>query len=110
MNSAWRLTTRRHRHCLGSDARIRRCRGEQQAHRCDRSTVLDSVRSADWRPPQATCVAGERVPGVLWSPDGASLVVAYYRKTQRELYLLNADGTDPRRLTDTPIDEFDPAW
>ena len=45
-----------------------------------------------------------------WSPDGASLVVAYYRKTQRELYLLNADGTDPRRLTDTPIDEFDPAW
>ncbi len=46
-----------------------------------------------------------------WSPVGSliafSAVVGYHR----DLYVVNADGTDLRQLTDTPeLDEFAPAW
>lgn len=47
-----------------------------------------------------------------WSPDGQQIVyVSKLGRTQaEELYIINSDGTSPRRLTTTDERETDPAW
>ena len=47
-----------------------------------------------------------------WSPDGTQLVFeGNPGVTANDLYLVNADGTGQRKLTDTPdVREFTPAW
>jgi TolB protein len=37
-----------------------------------------------------------------WSPDGRRIVFVSTRDGDPEIYVMNADGTDPRRLTATP--------
>ena len=53
-----------------------------------------------------------RFGGPVWSPDGQRLAVPIGTTTGGgELYLLNADGTDLRRLFAHPgWDDIDPAW
>ncbi len=48
--------------------------------------------------------------GVSYSPDGA--LVTFHRTAEggSELWVMNADGSDPHALTDTPIDEYSPRW
>ena len=43
-----------------------------------------------------------------WSPDGTSLVFVSGREGSERLYRADADGTNARRLTDTPT--LNPAW
>jgi len=46
-----------------------------------------------------------------WSPDGDRMAFISTRDGNAEVYVINVDGTDARRLTDTPfIDEESPAW
>jgi TolB protein len=46
-----------------------------------------------------------------WSPDGARLAFISNRDGNDELYTMNADGSDVRRLTETPdASESFPAW
>jgi len=47
-----------------------------------------------------------------WSPNGQQIVyVSKLGRTQaEELYIINSDGTSPRRLTTTDERETDPAW
>jgi hypothetical protein len=54
-----------------------------------------------------------------WSPDGSRIVFAAaapgaerkdHRDPPRDLWVIDADGTNLTRLTDTPQDEIDPSW
>jgi Tol biopolymer transport system component len=49
--------------------------------------------------------------GFGWSPDGSQIVFSSNRSGNYELYLMNADGSNVRQLTETPdADEAEPAW
>jgi Tol biopolymer transport system component len=45
-----------------------------------------------------------------WSPDGAKIVFASSREGNSEIYVMNADGSDERRLTRDPAEDAFPAW
>ena len=45
-----------------------------------------------------------------WSPTGRTLAFARGRPGRRDLFLITADGSRSRRLTELPGDETDPAW
>jgi Tol biopolymer transport system component len=46
-----------------------------------------------------------------WSPTGSQIVFSAVVGGHRDLYVVDADGTGLRQLTDTPdFDEFAPAW
>lgn len=51
--------------------------------------------------------AGDFKPS--WSPDG-KIVFNSYRDGNGEVYVMNADGSSPTRLTTTPEDDHDAAW
>jgi Tol biopolymer transport system component len=47
----------------------------------------------------------------LWSPDGAHISFLSNRGGNWDLWIMNADGSQPHKLTDTPhADEHSPAW
>jgi Tol biopolymer transport system component len=54
-----------------------------------------------------TCVSAYEP---AWSADGKQIAFSEQFGEQRDLFVMDADGTNPRRLTDTPADEFEPAW
>ena len=47
-----------------------------------------------------------------WSPDGSRIAFSSSRDgiADRELYVMNADGTNQTRLTDNTIDDHRPTW
>ena len=45
-----------------------------------------------------------------WSPDGSKIAYVSDRHGSPDLWLMNADGTEPVRLTDGPGDEQFPEW
>lgn len=45
-----------------------------------------------------------------WSPDGSKFVYVSEEDGNREIYVMNNDGTDAERLTESVHDDFDPAW
>ncbi len=45
-----------------------------------------------------------------WSPDGSRIAFEGGTYPSREIYIMNVDGTDVKRLTDHPADDADPAW
>lgn len=47
-----------------------------------------------------------------WSPDGSRIAFVSTRDglTDFELYVMNADGSNPTRLTDNPVDDRSPTW
>lgn len=55
-------------------------------------------------------VGGTAYYGLVWSPDSSQLVFLSDRDGNVELYKMNADGTNPTRLTDASgVDSF-PDW
>lgn len=46
----------------------------------------------------------------VWSPDGSR--IAYYADPEGpyDIYVMNADGSDPVRVTESGLDDTDPAW
>ena len=65
--------------------------------------------------PEALWAMG-RIGGLHVSPDGKKVVytVAYYsvpeNKSNREVFVMNADGTDNKQITNTPYSENEAVW
>ncbi len=65
--------------------------------------------------PEALWAMG-RIAGVNVSPDGKKIVysVGYYsvpeNKSNREIFVMNADGSDNRQITKTPFSESEAKW
>jgi Tol biopolymer transport system component len=45
-----------------------------------------------------------------WSPDGSRIAFTSDRDGHREIYVMNADGSQPVRITNGNADNFDPNW
>ncbi len=60
------------------------------------STLLTSNAVADSNP--------------AWSPDGTHLAFTSVRDGNNEIYLMNADGSDVRRLTNSVYADYQPTW
>jgi Tol biopolymer transport system component len=53
---------------------------------------------------------GKTDPWVAWSPDGSQIAFTSGRDGNSELYIMNADGSDQRRLTQNPAWDCCPFW
>jgi TolB protein len=45
-----------------------------------------------------------------WSPDGTLIVFGSDRDGNREVYIMDADGSDQRNLTQNPTEDFADTW
>lgn len=46
-----------------------------------------------------------------WSPDGSQIVFWSNRETRRQqIWIMNADGSDPRNLSNNEYNDWDPIW
>ena len=59
-------------------------------------TMLTNEQAQDWWP--------------AWSPDGAKIAFSSERDGNPEIYMMNADGTDQKRLTKVPDRDLFPDW
>ena len=58
-----------------------------------------------------------KIPGTIsgddyaaWSPDGSRIAFISGSSTNKEIFVMNADGTGRRQLTATPVAEEEPTW
>jgi TolB protein len=46
-----------------------------------------------------------------WSPDGTQIAFFSNRETgRRQIWLMNADGSDQRNLSNNEYEDWDPVW
>jgi Tol biopolymer transport system component len=45
-----------------------------------------------------------------WAPDGSKIVFSSFRDGNSELYVMDPDGAEQRRLTNNPASDLTPAW
>lgn len=45
-----------------------------------------------------------------WSPDGRRIAFTAHRSGNADIWLMNADGSNPRNLTNHPAWDYSPAW
>ncbi len=55
-----------------------------------------------------TPVSPEHDDHPRWSPDGTQIYFHSARDGNREIYRINADGSDPQNLTNSPADDTTP--
>ena len=54
--------------------------------------------------------SGDASTSPAWSPDGGRIAYVVWTNGDADLWVMNADGSGKRRLTDGPADDLDPAW
>ena len=85
------------------------CGGTKDAGKTDQALIGKSDIKIEGKrmTPEALWAMG-RIGGLAVSPDGKQIAytVAYYsvpeNKSNREVFVMNADGTDNRQITHTP--------
>jgi len=73
--------------------------------------VSFSIAQAQWsgNPVQLT-VSPARDLRPVWSPDGTRIAFYSDRSDNRDIWVMNADGSDQKQLTTDPADDARPAW
>jgi Tol biopolymer transport system component len=57
-----------------------------------------------------TDASGEYDVDPVWSPDGRSIAFHSDREGNSEIYVMNADGSGEQNVSESPLDDFSPAW
>jgi TolB protein len=52
----------------------------------------------------------EAVSAFAWSPGGRKIAFVGYKSGNSEIYIINADGSEQRNLTNNPAYDGSPAW
>jgi Tol biopolymer transport system component len=70
--------------------------------------VADALQSTDGSNQRLVARAGGGWPA--WSPDGTQ--IAYFGRLdgRPDIYIMNADGTDQRRIARNSTDDWEPSW
>ncbi len=69
------------------------------------------VQPNGWPAAQATQNEWEWDHHPSFSPDGSQIVFSSNRVTgQRQLWIMDSDGSNPRQLTNLPFEAWDPVW
>jgi Tol biopolymer transport system component len=71
---------------------------------------FDPVRERIADPPQTVVRLARLIWGVDWSPDAKALVLCVPRGSREDLYVIQADGSGYRQLTDAPFLNRLPRW
>jgi Tol biopolymer transport system component len=45
-----------------------------------------------------------------WSPNGQAIAFTSDRDGNSEIYVMNADGSGEQNVSESPLDDFSPAW
>ena len=61
-------------------------------------------------PVQLTTFGGPFTRGPMWSPNGREIAFYSTANENHDIYIVNAEGGSPRRLTNEPSNEALPSW
>lgn len=75
-------------------------------HKKEHAHVYSSTRIVN----RSNQVVAQDLLTDAWSPDGSKLAFITDRDGNFELYVMNADGTNPTNLSNNLATEFYPAW
>ncbi len=76
----------------------------------DYSWVLMAYDLATGREHRVGVLEARTPSAAAWSPRGVDIAVEADSEGTRDVFLMDADGTDPVALTGDPADDFGPAW
>jgi Tol biopolymer transport system component len=71
---------------------------------------FDPVRERIEGQPETVIRLARPIAGIDWSPDGKALVIGVPSASREDLYVIQADGTGFRQLTDAPFLHRLPRW
>lgn len=76
----------------------------------DGRSHLFSIDLASGRVSQLTSGQNHNDSSARWSPDGKRIAFKSSRGGNWDIYVMNADGTNVTRVTDSPANDHDPVW